>query len=112
MPRLIIRGPIYGSPGDEAAFFHWLQSIGCVRRVGGSGYDLHIDVKRSRISNADLRELCAILFRYRMPMVSLAIFRTPQNESWFAKPGAYWFDGVFCAPPKASLKRTQRKLPN
>jgi hypothetical protein len=100
---------MYGSPGDETAFYQWLQSIGCVRHVGGSGYDVHIDVKRRRISNADLRELCAILFRYRMPMETLAVFRTPQNESWFAKPGAYWFEHVFESQKKAAPKRARRK---
>ena len=112
MPKLVIRESGYGSPGDEAAFYQWLQSIGCVRQVGGSGSDLHIDVKRKRISNADLRELCALLFRYRMPMQALAIFRTRQNESWFAQPGAYWFAGVFGQPSKARPKRPGTKPPS
>jgi hypothetical protein len=69
--ELIFRGPTYYSPGDEKAFFDWLLSIPSVKAVGGKLWDLSITLKRQP-SNADLRELLALLFRYRMDMKPLA----------------------------------------
>ncbi|HEY1708910.1 MAG TPA: hypothetical protein VGG10_11650 [Rhizomicrobium sp.] len=95
MPRkLVVRGPTYFAPGDEKAFFDWLQSIPCVEDVRGSLRDLHIIFKRPP-SNGDLRELIALLHRYRMNMKPLAAFRTPRNAEWFTRPGSFWHAKVF-----------------
>jgi hypothetical protein len=94
LKTLIVRGPTYFSPGDERAFFNWLQSIPSVSDVGGSSRDLHITLKRPP-SNGDLREFVALLHRYRMNMKPLAAFRTPRNAEWFARPGTFWHPEVF-----------------
>jgi hypothetical protein len=93
--KIIAKGPKYFSPGDEAAFFSWLMSIGCVENVTGELRDLHIKLKR-RPTAAQLRELVALFFRYRMNMKPLAALRTPTNENWFYKDtNAFWHSRVF-----------------
>ena len=81
----------YFSPLDEKAFFEWAQAIPCVVSID-QGY-LHI--KSKRISQSDLRDLIAIMFRYKMPMAQLQQFCTPQSESWFKSPIMYWHKSVF-----------------
>src|SRR5215471_11363536 len=63
-PAFVSRGPIFYSHGDEKALFDWLESIPAVRRVGGSGWDIHIILKRSVLSQRDARELRAVFQRY------------------------------------------------
>ena len=92
--KLIVRGPRYFAPGDETAFFSWLQSISCIASVGGEGYDVHIKLKRPP-SDSNLRELIALLFRYRMNMRVLATYRTERNAHWFDDPKMYWHAKVF-----------------
>jgi hypothetical protein len=95
MPILIVRGPTYFSPGDEKAFFDWLQAIPCVSRVGGQVRDLHITLKRAPTDN-QLRELIALLYRYRMSMRGLAAFKTSRNAAWFANDrDKFWHNRVF-----------------
>ncbi len=95
MPALIVRGPRYFSPGDEKAFFDWLQSIPCVSRVSGQVRDLHIVLKRAPTDN-QLRELIALFYRYRMDIKVLAVFTTSGNALWFAKDEIkFWHKRVF-----------------
>ena len=78
---IIVKGPTYFAPGDEKAFFDWLQSIPCVAGVGGKLRDLHITLKRSP-SASDMVELAALLRRYRMPAKALDPLRTARNIRW------------------------------
>lgn len=66
MDVLIVRGPMYHSPGDETAFFGWLKRIGAVSRVQGRGHDLHIQLRPGKISADELREFRALFHRYGM----------------------------------------------
>ncbi len=96
MPRkLIVKGPTYFSQRDEDLFYQWLDSIPSVGSVGGKGYEVHIELKRQP-SKADLRELLALFFRYRMDMEPLAALKTARNEEWFAgNEKAFWHRPVF-----------------
>ncbi len=85
----------FGSPGDEEAFFQWIQRIRAVRQVRGEGRFILLHVPRRRISNDHLRELIALFHRYKVSMSQLAEFRGPWNEAWFAAPGSYWHRAVF-----------------
>lgn len=78
---LIVRGPRYYAPGDEKAFFDWLQSIPCVASFGGKHLDLHITLKRSP-SAMDMVELYALLRRYRMPIKVLEPLKNARNIKW------------------------------
>jgi hypothetical protein len=97
MPILACKGVRYFSQGDETAFFDWIRRISCVTRFDGAGDTLYLHVRGSRIADRDLRELLALLYRYRMPMKQLAQFESPRNRTWFARPGVYWYARVWGA---------------
>lgn len=105
MPRhvLISTGPTYFSPLDEKMQFDWLASIPCVADVSS---DMQITLKRLP-GDADLRELIAVLYRYRMDMTPLTAFKTNRNKKWFAEnKHAFWHAEVFGKPKR---KRSNRK---
>jgi hypothetical protein len=63
---LIVRGPMYHSPGDEVAFATWLKRIRAVSGVTGRGRDLHIQLRPGKVSADELREFRALFHRYGM----------------------------------------------
>lgn len=85
----------YGSPGDEAAFFGWLQSIPGVLSVQGAGRELHIRMRSNRVSAATLYELIALYERFQGDMAELARFESSSNTAWFRQPDKYWYTRVF-----------------
>lgn len=96
MPTLIYKSRIwYYSPGDEAAFFGWLQSIPGVVSVRGQGTELHIRMRSKRVSAVTLRELLALYERYKGEMSELAQFENASNTKWFRDPQGYWYKRVF-----------------
>ena len=94
MPQLVIREGRYYSQLDENAFFSWLQSISGVVRVVGTPEGLVVTLRSKRISQAALRDLLALHFRYGLPMDALAQFETAENKSWFRSRQAYWYAKV------------------
>ena len=93
---LVATSVTYFSEGDEAAFFDWLDRIGCVGTVWGAGHDLFIPLARP--SNLELRELLALFHRYNVDMRQLARFANDRRK-WFSDPIAYWRAAVFGSPP-------------
>lgn len=85
----------YASPGDESAFFAWLQSIPGVVKVEGRGRELIIYLRSKRLSATALRELLALYVRYRGNLRELAQFENPSNSAWFRARNAYWHKGVW-----------------
>jgi hypothetical protein len=98
MPIPTCRRVIYYAPGDEAAFFFWLDSIKAIRKVVGVGDSLQLHVA-SRLPDKALRELLILFYRYRIDMTQLAQFKSPSNRKWFAARKTYWHDRVFRATP-------------
>jgi hypothetical protein len=112
VPVLICYSVRFCSPGDEDAFFSWLEQIRCVRAVKGVGRELHVHVPRRKISNSCLRELIAIFFRFGIPMGQLAQFETTANAQWFrSNISAFWHKRVFGteATPNKPLPRRPAK---
>jgi hypothetical protein len=95
MPKLLICEGTYYSQLDEGAFFTWLQSISGVTKVVGTPDGLVVTLRSKRLSQAALRELLALHFRYGLSMQKLAQFETPENSTWFRSPQAYWYAKVF-----------------
>lgn len=87
--------PMYFSPGDETAFFTWLQSIPGVVSVGGAGLALHIRLRSKRLSANSLRELIALYWRYGGFLPDLAQFENPSNTAWLRAPRAFWYRRMF-----------------
>ncbi len=69
----------YWSYLDEKSFFEWAQQIPCVTSVAGG----FLHVRSKRISEANLRDLIAIMYRYKLPMQQLEQFCNEGNEHWF-----------------------------
>ena len=60
MDVLIVSGPMFHSPGDEAAFFGWLKRNHAVSRASVRGRDLHIHLRPGKITTDELREFRAL----------------------------------------------------
>lgn len=86
---------IYHSDLDETCFFNWLDNIDCISNVKGIGNSLMLEVE-SPPSDEGLRELLAILHRYKINKEQLSQFETEANRHWFARNKyAFWYKGVF-----------------
>lgn len=94
MIELCCRRVVFGSPGDEAAFFSWVGSIEGVQRVFGVGDTIRLEMPPVLPDEA-LRELLAVFRRYDIDMAQLARFASASNAAWFTAPGTYWHDRVF-----------------
>jgi hypothetical protein len=81
----------YFSQLDEDAFFAWAKAIPCITSVEGG----FLQIASSNISESDLRDLLAIMHRYKMPMEQLQQFANTGNEHWFRQRDKYWYNGVF-----------------
>jgi len=81
----------YLSQLDEASFFEWALKIPCVTSVD-NGY-LHI--RSTRLSESNLRELIALMHRYKLPMKPLRQFLNANNAAWFKSEDRYWYKSVF-----------------
>ena len=82
---------VYYSSSDERHFFAWAQEIDCITSID-LGY-LHIDPNKA--SDDSLRDLLALLERYRLASRDLSALSRPENEHWFKNPNAYWYESVF-----------------
>jgi len=82
---------VYYSQLDEDHFFTWAQEIPCVKSID-QGY-LHID--GNEVDEEALRDLLALLERYRLSAKPLADLCTPENESWFKDREQFWYDDIF-----------------
>lgn len=81
----------YYSQLDEKSFFEWAIEIPCVKSIDG-GF-LHI--RSSRISERNLRDLIAIMYRYKLSMSQLQVFCNSSNEHWFKSEKSFWYKSVF-----------------
>ncbi len=81
----------YYSYLDEKSFFEWAEEIPCV--VSTEIGFLHIE--SNQLSESDLRDLIAIMFRYKVPMDQLKQFCNEENEDWFRDENTYWYASVF-----------------
>ena len=81
----------YYSYLDEKSFFEWAAEIPCVESTE-NGF-LHLE--SNQLSEPDLRDLIAIMFRYKVRMDQLKQFCTEDNGDWFKDENAYWYASVF-----------------
>lgn len=96
MPILICKRVTFYSQNDEMVFFEWLKRISCIGEIKGVGDELHLQISRKQISDANLRDLIAIFGRYKINMKQLAQFLNDKNKAWFkGRPKAFWLKKVF-----------------
>lgn len=98
---LIATGVTYYHQNDEIAFFEWLARMPCVDRFEGEGLGLFIYLSRVP-RDADLRELVAFFYRYKIDMRQLARFSTGTKRAWFRDPKMYWHRRVFGSAARRS----------
>lgn len=111
MATLVWHAPMqFLSPGDERAFFHWLEAIPGVVGVRGCGRELHIQLKSKRLSQSALREFIALYSRFDGCLSELAQFVNATNESWFRSPSTDWHDAVFGGATKRKPSRRPPSL--
>lgn len=86
----------YYSSFDEDAFFEWIKKISSIVKYDGRLDELYLYLDSNVISDANLRELLALFYRYKVNMKQLAIFLNNDNKFWFFdnKKG-YWHKRVF-----------------
>jgi hypothetical protein len=84
----------YYSKNDEHAFFDWLHKLKCVIKIHGHRNILTITV-RNNLDEDDLRDLMALLYRYRINMKPLAKFDRPEFRKWLHYKKSYWHSEMF-----------------
>ena len=80
---------------DEDAFFEWIKKIDCIENTSGAGKELYLHVVTDDLHDYDLRELLALLYRYKIDMKQLQIFLNKANKEWFYDNKKYWYKRVF-----------------
>jgi hypothetical protein len=95
MPKLICKGVIFYSQTDETSFFEWISRIKGIDRWEGIGDEVHLHLPKKKISDECLRDLTALLYRYKIEMSQLQQFVNEKNSEWYAAPGKYWHKKVF-----------------
>lgn len=95
MVRIDTDGTIFYSQQDEENLFNWANTIECIVSVERGVFT----VDKKRVSEASLRDLISLLFRYGLPMDLLSELLTEQNKAWFKNPNMYWHKNVFGSEP-------------
>ena len=92
MIKIDLSGTVtYLSEMDEFHFFKWAGAIKSINKIE-NGY---FYVNSKNINKSDLRELIALMYRYKMRMSMLSVFCNKKNEHWFKVKGTYWYKPIF-----------------
>lgn len=93
---LVCKSVWYYSSVDEDMFFEWITKISSVIKCDGVGDELYLYFASKKISCADLRELLALFYRYKIAMKQLQVFLNKDNKQWLQdNKKAYWYRRVF-----------------
>ena len=91
------------SPKDEDAFFEWIKKIDCIDEFTAAHDELYLHIACCDLHDQDLRELIALLYRYKIDMTQLAVFLNDSNRSWFYDNKiSFWHEKVFGAKKASS----------
>jgi hypothetical protein len=96
------------SRGDERRLFQGFNEIAAIRNVQGVGRDLLIDIKITNLTNEDMRELLALLWRYKMPLTPLQIFAAKKRFHWLNDTRGYWHTAMFKSTKAATSLSPRR----
>jgi hypothetical protein len=66
---------------DEDIFFTWIKSISCIKKFEGAGDELYLDLVDRELSYEDMKNLIALLYRYKIKMDQLQSFVTDNNRA-------------------------------
>ena len=76
--ELTFEGPVFFSPDDESAFFHWLNQIESVAEIRGQHRQLHVQFKHAP-TDEETSSLLVLFRRWQIDILALEPFRTEQN---------------------------------
>jgi hypothetical protein len=71
------------SLNDEDAFFEWIKRIKCIEKFEGAREYLYLDLVNRELSYDDIKDLIALLYRYKIDMHQLAKFYNESNKNAF-----------------------------
>lgn len=66
---------------DEDVFFIWIKSIPCIKKFEGVGDELYLALVDRELSYEDMKNLIALLYRYKIKMDQLQSFVTENNRA-------------------------------
>lgn len=93
---LVCLSVTYYSRKDEDAFFEWIKKVECIEGMSGAGKELYLHIVTDDLHDYDLRELLALLYRYKIDMKQMQMFLNKGNKAWFFdNKKAYWHRRVF-----------------
>lgn len=71
----------YFSKLDEDMFFAWIKSISCIEKFEAAHDELYLDLVDKELSYDDMKNLMALLYRYKINMQQLQPFITENNKT-------------------------------
>jgi len=93
-PVLLIDGPTFYSRNDEDHFFGWLKSIPAIKKVTGEGRGLELMIERP-IDKESLRDLIALMMRYRVDCRPLRTLCDEQKDEYFRDKRRDWHSAIY-----------------
>lgn len=72
---------LFGSQLDEDAFFDWIKKIACIEKFEGAGNELYLDLVGRQLEYEDMKDLIALLYRYKIRMDQLEPLINDKNKA-------------------------------
>lgn len=65
---------------DETMFFAWIKNINCIENFKGLGDKLYLNLAQRQLSYNDIKDLIALMYRYKIKMNQLQPLITEENK--------------------------------
>ena len=102
---VFLRLQVFYSQGDESRLFAALEAFAAVCKIRGVGRGIDVKLDIRRLSRESLRDLIALLYRYRIPLRPLGVLADRRRFAWLNDPLKYWHRSMFGAGRKRSATR-------
>lgn len=66
---------------DEDMFFTWIKNISCIKQFEYAGEELYLHLVNQELSYIDMKNLIALLYRYKVDMQQLQPLITENNKA-------------------------------
>jgi hypothetical protein len=90
------------SYGDEKLFFDALGNFRGVQKIVGLGRGLVLTLNLSKMNRESVRDLIALLRRYRISLRPLSALADTPKFNWMREPTWYWATAMFGIGPDGS----------
>ena len=65
---------------DKTMFFTWIKNINCIENFEGIGDELYLNLVQRQLSYNDIKDLIALMYRYKIKMYQLQPLITEENK--------------------------------